>query len=97
MLSVVLDGIARFARLINADFGDLLEVLREILEGWDDDDGNRTRAQLVCINTVAKIRVSYLNIIIFQPRNHLYGKPVPFHSTQPNANSPYQNDSKKED
>lgn len=51
MLAVVLDGIARFARLINADFfGDLLEVLREILEGCDDD-GNRTRAQLVCINT----------------------------------------------
>jgi nucleolar complex protein 3 len=52
MMAVVLDGIARFARLINADFfGDLLEVLREILEGWDDDDGSRTRAQLVCINT----------------------------------------------
>jgi nucleolar complex protein 3 len=52
MMSVVLDGIARFARLINADFfGDLLEVLREILEGWDNDDGSRTRAQLVCINT----------------------------------------------
>jgi nucleolar complex protein 3 len=52
MLSVVLDGISRFARLINADFfGDLLEVLREILEGWDDDGVNRTRAQLVCINT----------------------------------------------
>ena len=54
MLAVVLDGIARFARLINAEFfGDLLEVLRGILVGWDDDGGhgNRTRDELVCINT----------------------------------------------
>jgi nucleolar complex protein 3 len=58
-LSVVLDGIAQFARLINAEFfGDLLEVLREILEGWDDDvlstkggQGNRVREELVCLNT----------------------------------------------
>jgi len=51
MLSVVLDGIARFARLINAEFfGDLLEVLRGILARCGDD-GRRTRDQLVCINT----------------------------------------------
>lgn len=58
MLSVVLDGIAKFARLINAEFfGDLLEVLREILEGWDDEDTTkkartgRMREELVCLNT----------------------------------------------
>lgn len=58
MLSVVLDGIAKFARLINAEFfGDLLEVLREILEGWDDEDTAkktrtcRVREELVCLNT----------------------------------------------
>ena len=57
MLSVVLDGIAKFARLINAEFfGDLLEVLREILEAWDDDTSckagrNRVREELVCLNT----------------------------------------------
>ena len=54
MLAVVLDGIARFARLINAEFfGDLLEVLRGILAGWDNDGGHgsRTRDELVCINT----------------------------------------------
>lgn len=58
MLSVVLDGIAKFARLINAEFfGDLLEVLREILEGWDDEDAphkprrTRLRDELVCLNT----------------------------------------------
>ena len=48
MLSVVLDGIGTFARLINAEFfGDLLEVLREILEGWDENDENpsNTRQQ----------------------------------------------------
>lgn len=58
MLSVVLDGIAKFARLINAEFfGDLLEVLREILEGWDNDETSkrlrrtRLREELVCLNT----------------------------------------------
>ena len=57
MLSVVLDGIAKFARLINAEFfGDLLEVLREILEGWDDDTSmrsgrNRVSEELACLNT----------------------------------------------
>ena len=61
MLSVVLDGIGTFARLINAEFfGDLLEVLREILEGWDENDENpsntrqqqnRLRDELVCVNT----------------------------------------------
>ena len=58
MLSVVLDGIGKFARLINAEFfGDLLEVLREILEAWDDDVSikaartNRVREELVCIDT----------------------------------------------
>ena len=58
MLSVTLDGIAKFARLINADFfGDLLEVLRELLEGWDEDttegtQEQRVREELVCLNTV---------------------------------------------
>jgi nucleolar complex protein 3 len=57
MLSVVLDGIAKFARLINAEFfGDLLEVLREILEAWDDDTStksgrNTLREELTCLNT----------------------------------------------
>lgn len=58
MLSVVLNGIAKFARLINAEFfGDLLEALREILENWDDEEAagsgirNRVREELVCINT----------------------------------------------
>jgi nucleolar complex protein 3 len=58
MLSVALDGIAKFARLINAEFfGDLLEALREILERWDDEDvvgsghRSRVREELVCINT----------------------------------------------
>jgi len=58
MLSVILDGIAKFARLINAEFfGDLLEVLREILEGWDEEEAtskprsNRLRDELVCLNT----------------------------------------------
>jgi nucleolar complex protein 3 len=58
MLAVVLDGIAKFARLINAEFfGDLLEVLREILEGWDEDETtkqgrrSRLREELVCLNT----------------------------------------------
>ena len=57
MLSVVLDGISKFARLINAEFfGDLLEVLREILEAWDDDTSakagrSRVREELVCLNT----------------------------------------------
>jgi hypothetical protein len=44
--------------LINAEFfGDLLEVLREIMEGWDDNtspksgDTNRVRDELVCLNT----------------------------------------------
>ena len=60
MLSVTLEGIANFARLINADFfGDLLEVLRELLERWDDDTAaaessheQRVREELVCLNTV---------------------------------------------
>ena len=54
MLAVVLDGIGKFARLINAEFfGDLLEVLREILETWDGSErrGNRVREELVCLNT----------------------------------------------
>jgi nucleolar complex protein 3 len=55
MLAVVLDGIGKFARLINAEFfGDLLEVLREILETWDEAEesrGNRLREELVCLNT----------------------------------------------
>lgn len=57
MLSVVLDGIAKFARLINAEFfGDLLEVLREILEAWDNETSSksasgRMREELVCLNT----------------------------------------------
>jgi nucleolar complex protein 3 len=58
MLSVVLDGIAKFARLINAEFfGVLLEVLREILENRDDrqvangDRTDRVREELVCLNT----------------------------------------------
>jgi nucleolar complex protein 3 len=60
MLAVVLDGIAKFARLINAEFfGDLLVVLREILEGWDNEDSaradrpdrDRLREELVCLNT----------------------------------------------
>jgi nucleolar complex protein 3 len=49
MLSVILDGIAKFARLINAEFfGDLLEVIREILERWEE---TRVRQELVCLNT----------------------------------------------
>jgi nucleolar complex protein 3 len=58
MLSVVLDGIAKFARLINAEFfGDLLEVLREILTAWDVNENmkggrrSRVREELVCLNT----------------------------------------------
>jgi nucleolar complex protein 3 len=58
MLSVALDGIAKFARLINAEFfGDLLEALREILERWDEEEfvgsehRSRVREELVCINT----------------------------------------------
>jgi nucleolar complex protein 3 len=61
MLAIILDGISRFARLINAEFfGDLLEVLREIIEGWDSSTesksttearGNRVRQELVCLNT----------------------------------------------
>jgi nucleolar complex protein 3 len=51
LLAVILEGIAEFARLINAEFfGDLLEVLREILEGWEEK-GNRVREELVCLNT----------------------------------------------
>lgn len=59
MLPVTLDGIAKFARLINEDFfGDLLEVMRELLEGWDEDNAavgsqeGRVREELVCLNTV---------------------------------------------
>jgi nucleolar complex protein 3 len=49
LLSVVLEGIAQFARLINADFfGDLLEVIREIMERLDD---LQVREELVCLNT----------------------------------------------
>lgn len=60
MLAVVLDGIAKFAKLINAEFfGDLLVVLREILESWDNEDSlradrqdtNKLREELVCLNT----------------------------------------------
>jgi len=58
LLSVTLDGIAKFAGLINADFfGDLLEVLREVLERWDDNKSTRgghnkrLREELVCLNT----------------------------------------------
>ena len=58
LLSVVLEGISRFARLINAEFfGDLLEVLREILEirGYQQsvnrDRTSEIRQELVCLNT----------------------------------------------
>ena len=57
MLSVVLDGISRSARLINAEFfGDLLEVLREILEKREDqttnrDQSSKIREVLVCLDT----------------------------------------------
>ena len=49
MLTVVLDGIATFSRLINADFfGDLLEVIKEIMERWED---TFVRQKLVCLHT----------------------------------------------
>jgi nucleolar complex protein 3 len=48
LLSVVLDGIGTFGRLINAEFfGDLLEVLREILQDWEGG----LREELVCVST----------------------------------------------
>ena|SRR5579859_4278603 len=67
VLSATLDGIGKFARLINAEFfGDLLEVMRELLESWDKDEeedkgqgrvtsemqGYRVREKLVCLSTV---------------------------------------------
>ena len=50
MLRVVLDGISRFTRLINAEFfGDLLEVLREILERGEIEE------QLLCLHAAFEL------------------------------------------
>lgn len=51
LMPATLEGLAKFAHLINADlFGDLLEVLREILSEQPGDDPN-TRQTLLCVCT----------------------------------------------
>lgn len=52
LMPATLEGLAKFAHLINADlFGDLLEVLREILSEQTEDEQQNTRQTLLCVCT----------------------------------------------
>lgn len=96
VLSVTLEGVAQFARLINADFfGDLLEVMRELLESWDEDEeggeglqiqGLRVREKLVCLSTVFTLLANQggLNIDLqyFIQRFHSLLPFIPFSPSQ---------------
>lgn len=56
LLGVTLEGLAKFAHLVNADlYGDLLEVLREILTTEGVGSGKSTRQSLLCILTAFQL------------------------------------------